>query len=62
MNVCPQKSLFLDYSADFFHPSGLSVFGLGAVGLAVIQGAKTRKAGRIFAIDVNSSKFEVARR
>ena len=40
----------------------LVVFGLGAVGLAVIQGAKERKAGRIFAIDVNSSKFEVARR
>jgi S-(hydroxymethyl)glutathione dehydrogenase/alcohol dehydrogenase len=39
----------------------VAVFGLGAVGLAVIQGCKMRGASRIFAIDVNSSKFEVAR-
>lgn len=35
----------------------VAVFGLGAVGLAVIQAAKHRGARRIFAIDLNSQKF-----
>lgn len=39
----------------------VAVFGLGAVGLAVIQAAKMRKARRIFAIDMNEKKFEMAR-
>jgi S-(hydroxymethyl)glutathione dehydrogenase/alcohol dehydrogenase len=39
----------------------VAVFGLGAVGLAIIQGAKARKASRIFAIDVNATKFDFAR-
>merc|ERR1712100_664143 len=33
--------------------SSVAVFGLGAVGLACIQGAKMRGAKRIFAIDIN---------
>ena len=41
--------------------STVAVFGLGAVGLAIIQGAKQRKASRIFAVDVNAAKFDVAR-
>jgi S-(hydroxymethyl)glutathione dehydrogenase / alcohol dehydrogenase len=40
----------------------VAVFGLGAVGLAVIQAAKARAASRIFAVDVNSSKFDMAKR
>lgn len=40
--------------------STVAVFGLGAVGLAVIQASKMRKASRIFAIDVNSTKFNIA--
>merc|ERR1712137_298303 len=45
-------------------PSGSSVavFGLGAVGLAVIQGAKMRGAKRIFAIDINPKKFDIAKK
>jgi Zn-dependent alcohol dehydrogenase len=39
----------------------VAVFGLGGVGLSVIQGAKERKASRIFAVDVNPTKFEMAR-
>jgi S-(hydroxymethyl)glutathione dehydrogenase/alcohol dehydrogenase len=39
----------------------VAVFGLGGIGLAVIQGARQAKAGRIFAIDINTSKFELAR-
>ncbi len=38
----------------------VAVFGLGAIGLAVIQGAKQAQAGRIIAIDTNPSKFELA--
>merc|ERR1719273_1072262 len=40
--------------------SSVAVFGLGAVGLSVIQGAKMRGAKRIFAIDTNPGKFEIA--
>ena len=40
----------------------VAVFGLGAVGLAIIQGAKARKASRIFAIDMNPKKFEFAQK
>ena len=39
----------------------VAVFGLGAIGLAVVQGARQARAGRIIAIDTNPSKFELAR-
>ena len=39
----------------------VAVFGLGAIGLAVVQGARQAKAGRIIAIDTNSAKFELAK-
>ena len=39
----------------------VAVFGLGGIGLAVIQGAKRAKAGRIIAIDTNPDKFPMAR-
>ena len=39
----------------------VAVFGLGGVGLSVIQGAVMAKAGRIIAIDINQSKEEMAR-
>lgn len=39
----------------------MAVFGLGAVGLAVVQAAKKRGARAIYAIDVNPAKFEAAR-
>jgi S-(hydroxymethyl)glutathione dehydrogenase/alcohol dehydrogenase len=38
-----------------------AVFGLGAVGLAIIQGCKARGCSRIFAIDINSVKFDIAK-
>eukprot|EP00580_Thalassiosira_gravida_P019918 CAMPEP_0201659218 /NCGR_PEP_ID=MMETSP0494-20130426/2043_1 /ASSEMBLY_ACC=CAM_ASM_000839 /TAXON_ID=420259 /ORGANISM="Thalassiosira gravida, Strain GMp14c1" /LENGTH=609 /DNA_ID=CAMNT_0048136619 /DNA_START=119 /DNA_END=1948 /DNA_ORIENTATION=- len=40
--------------------SSVAVFGLGAVGLAVIQGAKMAGASRIIAVDVNPGKFPSA--
>ncbi len=39
----------------------VAVFGLGGIGLAVIQGARQAKAGRIIGVDTNPSKFELAR-
>ncbi|HVI57789.1 MAG TPA: S-(hydroxymethyl)glutathione dehydrogenase/class III alcohol dehydrogenase [Luteimonas sp.] len=39
----------------------VAVFGLGGIGLAVIQGAKRAKAGRIIAVDTNPDKFDKAR-
>jgi len=39
----------------------VAVFGLGGIGLAVIQGARQAKAGRIIAIDTNPGKFDLAR-
>jgi S-(hydroxymethyl)glutathione dehydrogenase/alcohol dehydrogenase len=41
--------------------ASVAVFGLGGIGLAVIQGAVQAKAGRILAIDTNPAKFELAR-
>ena len=40
--------------------SSVAVFGLGAVGLAVIQGAKIAGASRIIAVDINPVKFKTA--
>ena len=39
----------------------VAVFGLGGIGLAVIQGAKLAKASRIIAVDTNPGKFDLAR-
>jgi S-(hydroxymethyl)glutathione dehydrogenase/alcohol dehydrogenase len=39
----------------------IAVFGLGGIGLSVIQGAVMAKAGRIIAVDTNPSKFEMAK-
>jgi S-(hydroxymethyl)glutathione dehydrogenase/alcohol dehydrogenase len=41
--------------------STVAVFGLGGVGLSVIQGAVMAKAERIFAVDINPGKEEMAR-
>jgi S-(hydroxymethyl)glutathione dehydrogenase/alcohol dehydrogenase len=41
--------------------STVAVFGLGGIGLSVIQGAVMARAGRIIAVDVNADKFEMAK-
>ena len=38
----------------------IAVFGLGGIGLSVIQGAVMAKAGRIIAVDTNPAKFKMA--
>ncbi|MEO6799357.1 MAG: S-(hydroxymethyl)glutathione dehydrogenase/class III alcohol dehydrogenase [Rhodanobacter sp.] len=40
--------------------STVAVFGLGAIGLAVVQGAVMAKAARIIGIDVNADKWPMA--
>jgi S-(hydroxymethyl)glutathione dehydrogenase/alcohol dehydrogenase len=42
--------------------STIAVFGLGGIGLSVIQGAKMAKASRIIAIDTNETKFPLAKK
>ena len=39
----------------------IAVFGLGGIGLSVVQGAVLAKAGRIIAVDTNADKFEMAK-
>ena len=39
----------------------VAVFGLGGIGLSVIQGAKMAKAARIIGIDINDEKAEIAK-
>ncbi len=41
--------------------ASVAIFGLGGVGLSVIQGAVLAKAGRIIVIDINEDKFEMAK-
>lgn len=41
--------------------TSVAVFGIGAVGLAVIEAAKNAGATSIYAIDINPEKFEAAR-
>jgi len=40
--------------------STVAVFGLGAVGLAAVMGAKEAKASKIIAVDINPNKFPLA--
>jgi S-(hydroxymethyl)glutathione dehydrogenase/alcohol dehydrogenase len=49
------------YTAKVESGSKVAVFGLGGVGLSVIQGAVLAGAEQIIAIDTNASKFEMAR-
>jgi S-(hydroxymethyl)glutathione dehydrogenase / alcohol dehydrogenase len=44
-------------------PAGatVAVFGLGGIGLSVVQGAVMAKASRIIAVDTNAEKFSMAR-
>ena len=41
--------------------STIAVFGLGGIGLSVVQGAGLAQAGRIIAVDTNPEKFDMAK-
>jgi S-formylglutathione hydrolase len=40
----------------------VAVWGLGAVGLAAVQAAKLRGASKIYGIDINEGKFDIAKK
>jgi len=48
-------------SANVEEGSTCAIWGIGAVGLAVIMGCKERGASKIIAIDINNDKIEVAK-
>ncbi len=42
--------------------ASVAVFGLGGIGLSVVQGAKMAKAARIIVVDINEDKFAMAKK
>ncbi|CAM8979700.1 unnamed protein product [Rhodiola kirilowii] len=48
--------------ADIEEGSTVAIFGLGAVGLAVAEGARIRKASKIIGVDLNPSKHELGKK
>eukprot|EP00873_Tetraselmis_striata_P013043 jgi/Tetstr1/433307/TSEL_022594.t1 len=49
-------------TAQVHEGATVAVFGVGAVGLAVIEAAVEAKASRILAVDINPDKFEIAKK
>ena len=49
-------------TANVQEGDNVAIFGLGAVGLAVIQGCRVRKVKQIIAVDTNPSKQDWARK
>ncbi|CAH2033618.1 unnamed protein product [Thlaspi arvense] len=47
--------------ADVEEGSTVAIFGLGAVGLAVAEGARARGAAKIIGVDLNPDKFEIGK-
>jgi len=48
-------------TAKVWPGANVAVFGLGGIGLSVVQGAVMAKANRILVVDTNPAKFEMAR-
>ncbi|KAL1225805.1 Alcohol dehydrogenase-like 2 [Cardamine amara subsp. amara] len=48
--------------ADVEEGSTVAIFGLGAVGLAVAEGARLRGAAKIIGVDLNPDKFEIGKK
>ncbi|GAB4861274.1 hypothetical protein Ancab_036434 [Ancistrocladus abbreviatus] len=48
--------------ADVEEGASVVVFGLGAVGLAVAEGARLRGASKIIGVDINPAKFEIGKK
>ncbi|KAH9756478.1 alcohol dehydrogenase-like 2 [Citrus sinensis] len=42
--------------------STVAIFGLGAVGLAVAEGARLNRASKIIGVDINPEKFEIGKK
>lgn len=56
-----QKQFSHAFSHQVEAGSTCGVFGLGAIGLAVIMGCKEAGATRIIGVDINPDKFEKAK-
>ncbi|PVU96431.1 hypothetical protein BB561_001163 [Smittium simulii] len=62
MNCCvPTAFGAVNNTVNVFEGARVAVFGCGALGLCTIQAARAAKASRIVAIDINESKFVVAK-
>ncbi|CAI0549238.1 unnamed protein product, partial [Linum tenue] len=48
-------------AAEVEEGSTVAIFGLGAVGLAVAEGARMRGASKIIGVDLNADKFELGK-
>ncbi|KAH0683739.1 hypothetical protein KY290_022373 [Solanum tuberosum] len=48
--------------AEVEEGSTVAIFGLGAVGLAVAEGARLRGASKIIGVDLNPEKFEIGKK
>ena len=48
-------------TADVEAGATVAVYGLGGIGLSVVQGAVMRNASRIICVDINEDKFEMAK-
>nr|WDQ28025.1 ADH92 [Catharanthus roseus] len=48
--------------AEIEEGSSVAIFGLGAVGLAVAEGAKLCRASKIIGVDLNPQKFEMGKK
>lgn len=48
--------------ADSSEDSNVAVFGIGCVGLSILQGARSKKCKRVFAVDTNPKKEEWAKK
>jgi S-(hydroxymethyl)glutathione dehydrogenase/alcohol dehydrogenase len=55
-------AIFSTKTANVQEGDNVAIFGLGAVGLAVIQGCRVRKVKNIIAVDTNPSKEDWARK
>jgi S-(hydroxymethyl)glutathione dehydrogenase/alcohol dehydrogenase len=49
-------------TAKVYPNANVAVFGLGGIGLSVIQGAHQAQAAKIIAIDINENKFTIAKK
>ncbi|CAN1233796.1 Alcohol dehydrogenase-like 2 [Linum perenne] len=49
-------------AAEVEKGSTVAIFGLGAVGLAVAEGARIRGASKIIGVDLNPAKFELGKK
>lgn len=58
--IFPGVDLSLILNRTTLENSNVAVFGVGCVGLSILQGARAKKCAKVIAIDVNNGKKETA--